>query len=184
MIWHGIDWTVYNGAGLLHQVFAADNVRVNRRGRLVVRVDDRAGGGVAMTDQGRTRGTWRVRFRMSAGVGSKYVILLWPDDGPRPEIDFAEGRIMDPARSYTSATVHRTWRDGITTIDSPHMDFTRWHTAAVRYGRHAFRFYLDGVRWARVAFATRARLHLAIQATRITPGPRARLQVDHVRVPR
>lgn len=187
MMWHGLDWTAYHGTGLLGQVWHHDQVLVNRRGLLVFRVSATAASGAALLGSDQVYGRWTVRFRMNAGAGSKYVILLWPKSGPRPEIDFAESTKLPPGenRHRTTATFHRTMTPGSSTwFRSPYKNFTRWHTASVVWRRALLVFKIDGQTWARYegADVPAVPMHLAIQTNRYAPGPDTRLQISDVRI--
>lgn len=187
MIWHGLDWTPYNGTGLLGQVWHADQLEVNRRGRLVFHVGPAAAAGARLVDTDQVYGRWSVRFRMNAGTGSKYVLLLWPKTGPRPEIDFAESMAGRPGenRHRTTATFHRTMSPGSSTHwRSTYHNFTRWHVATIVWRPGQLMFLLDGDVWASYAGSDvpAVPMHLAIQTSRYAPGPRTRLQISDVSI--
>jgi hypothetical protein len=185
MIWHGYDWTPYNASGLLGQVWHADQLEVNRKGRLVFHVGPCAAAGAALLGSDQVYGRWTVRFRMNRGAGSKYVLLLWPKTGARPEVDFAESskQTSGEHRVRTTATFHRTMTPGSSSWwRSPYKNFTRWHTASVVWQKALLVFRLDGRTWARYTGSDvpSVPMHLAIQTSRYAPGPRTRLQISDV----
>ena len=104
LAWSGYDWRVKSGTGKLGQCWSPSRVAVVG-GTLRITSGNGCGGGVGML-LNRTYGTWSVRYRMTAGAGVKYGILLWPASGSRPEVDFAEGSKHDPNRQEVTGTYH------------------------------------------------------------------------------
>jgi hypothetical protein len=151
--WSGHTWTVFNGTGRLGQQWSPSHVSVSPAGALREEVSGGIAGGVG--DQHfQTYGQYWVRFRMSAGSGSKAAILLMGAGGNiaarRPEIDFAEfTKGGDAQRNLLTATLHYGAANSMT-HRSIRGDFTRWHTAGLIWRRGRLTFTLDGVVWATI----------------------------------
>lgn len=179
--WNGYDWTVYHGSGNLNQVWRSDHVYVNARGNLVLEVSNGVAGGVSMK-LNKQYGTWHVRFRMTEGAG-KYAILLWPQTGTRPEVDFAEDSRTDWARDYTTATFHPS-TDEKQAVRPKHWpgDFTKWHTARVEWTANHYDLYMDGEHWARFPDVGSGPMHLSIQTNALEQRGRSLLVIDKVTV--
>lgn len=96
----------------------------------------------------RTYGRFDARIRFDRGTGVSATALLWPSGGPwPPELDFYE--IFDSwgDRSRMQVTTH--WRQNGQHEVSQRVvkrDFTRWHTASVRWRRDRVAYFLDGKR--------------------------------------
>ena len=94
-------------------------------------------------------GKYEVRFRIDAGDGIGYSVLLWPSDEHwPPEIDFAEDGGGN--RSQINATLHygandnqisRTWK----------VDMTQWHTLGVEWTPGRLVYTLDGNEWGQTS---------------------------------
>jgi hypothetical protein len=177
----GHHWRVYTGRGVQNQCYSSSHAFVGPTlHRLHVTTTRRCGGGVAMT-MGRVYGQWHVRFRMTRGA-AKYAIMLWPDVGTRPEIDFAEDTPGDDARTSTSASVHPHAGAAGMLKRFVSGNFATWHTMGLIWSPSALTFKLDGhVWWRERSFVPHVkRLHMAIQ-TRSTGGA-ASLIVSRLRV--
>jgi beta-glucanase (GH16 family) len=143
----------------------------------------------------QTYGAWYVRFRMNRGTGTAFAMMLWPQHGWPPEIDFAEeGPRMGTTRSVITSTLHYGARNTMI-HHSVNADFTRWHTVGVVWTRGRVSYRLDGRTWATItgSVVPHQPMHLCIQTevgpkgndrtypTAATPSP-TRLQIDWVRV--
>jgi len=105
------------------------------------------GGGVSNWPLTRTYGKWEVRFRIDKHDELSYTLLLWPDQGWPPEIDFAEDAGGD--RSTTSATLH--YGPNNSQIQKQRSaDFSQWHTLGVEWTAGKLVYTLDGAAWATV----------------------------------
>ncbi len=99
----------------------------------------------------QTYGKYEVRFKMDAGKGVKYALLMWPSSGRWPtdgEIDFLEDGGGD--RSSTTATLHYGANNS-TIQRSVATDFTQWHTVGVEWSPGSLVYTLDGKPWGSVA---------------------------------
>jgi beta-glucanase (GH16 family) len=98
----------------------------------------------------QTYGKYLVRFRVDAGRGVAFVLLLWPvrDVWP-PEIDFAEGGGTHGVRRAATATLHYGAHDAIVQRTA-HADFGRWHVMGVEWTPGRLVYTIDGRRWATV----------------------------------
>jgi hypothetical protein len=98
----------------------------------------------------QTYGKFSIRFRMDAGYGINYIILLWPtDDEWPPEINIAEDDGL--SRDYISSTLHHgtSWND-VERLwhDKRGVDFTQWHTVGLEWTPNKLVMFLDGQVWA------------------------------------
>ena len=140
----------------------------------------------------QTYGKYLVRFRMSAGVGVSYALLLWPADNSwPPEIDFSEDNGSE--RDGDVATLHYGAGDHATVRHVP-VDLTHWHTLGVEWLPGRVTLTLDGRRWATIAGAEVPAIPMVMDMQTQTwpctntwercPGPYTprtmRLQVDWV----
>jgi len=98
----------------------------------------------------QTYGKYLVRFRVDAGRGVAFALLLWPvrDVWP-PEIDFAEDGGTRGGRSAATATLHYGAHDSIVQR-TVHADFSRWHVMGVEWLPGRLVYTIDGRRWATV----------------------------------
>jgi hypothetical protein len=145
----------------------------------------------------RTYGRYDARIRFDRGAGVSAAALLWPSgDGWPPELDFYEIFESWGDRKQMSVTTH--WRQNGQHESSRRVvkrDFTRWHTASVRWRRDRVAYYLDGRRIKvdrAPARIPRSRMWVGFQTHahkmngRYVPLPRGRssvaLEVDWVRV--
>ena len=182
----GYTWHMHDGVGGLCQRWSSSHVHLSG-GVLSINVSGGVGGGITMPSVNRTYGTYQVRFRMSRGAG-KYVILLWPQSGSRPEIDFAEDKPEDSARSLMTGT----WHPKPGCIACIHLktsgNFAAWHTAGLIWRPTGLTFTLDGRPWAHISQTSHKPMHLEIQANCV-PGrgncsTSSVLQVSSVRIGR
>jgi beta-glucanase (GH16 family) len=112
----------------------------------------------------QTYGRFEVRFRMDAGYGVAYALILWPTSNVwPPEIDIAEddGRL----REYTTSTMHYGANDSKIhrTVNG---NFTKWHTATVDWTPGHIVYYLDGHIWGTIdsSHVPNVPMHIALQA--------------------
>jgi hypothetical protein len=142
--WSGQTWHVASGTFASGQRNCPSNVHFG--GTVTIRVANHCGGAISSTVN-RHQGTWSVRFRDTRG-GGKYAILLWPANGSRPEVDFAEDKPTDAARALTTGTYHP--RPGCTGCIHSSLagNFTQWHTASVSWTSGGFTLLMDGRAWA------------------------------------
>lgn len=177
--WSGHTWTAYAGTGALGQVWAPELVRVGAKGTLVLTVEDGKAGAIGDPTP-HLYGQWTVRFRMTAGAGAKYAILLIEKPHGN-EIDFAEGKKGgDDQRRLMTTSVH--YADGTIAHNQIAGDFTQYHTAGVIWKPGVVTFTLDGKAWATVTDARvpAVPMHLAIQARSYAPGPTCYLEVESI----
>lgn len=162
LTWSGYQWHIHNGTGALGQKWSASNVSVSSDGVLHIKVANKIGGGVGMSTN-RTYGTYQVRMRMSKGTG-KPVVLLWPANGNRPEIDFAEGANPDPQRK----DMHATWHPDMTSSHMVHYslatDYSVWHTFGVVWKSTGIDFTVDGRVWGHSNATSHVPMHVSIAA--------------------
>jgi beta-glucanase (GH16 family) len=129
--------------GLLHLETYRDRRRGGGRRRWV-------SGGVSSAHGLEQRyGKYAVRFRMDAGHGVAGIVLLWPQHGWPPEIDFAEMGGISPGRRGATATLHYGRHDR-TIARTVRADFTNWHVAGVEWYPGQLVYTLDGRPWATV----------------------------------
>lgn len=181
--WSGYSWHIHNGTGALGQRWAASNVSVDGSGVLHIKVANRVGGGVGMK-MNQTYGTYTARLRMSKGTG-KPVFLLWPQNGNRPEIDFAEGANPDPDRNE----MHATWHPDNVGSHMVHytagVDYSVWHNWGVVWTANGIDFTVDGKVWAHSNPTSHIPMHLSITANYKTgqaASPASTLDVAWVKV--
>ncbi len=197
-------WTQYNGQdGCCRMTRWAPSHLVEGGGMLTMKIGrDPAFGWhwiAAGMSQGRslnqTYGAWAVRFRMQRGAGTAFAMMLWPQSGWPPEIDFAEeGPGMGSTRRLMTSTLH--YGSSNTMIHhAVYADFTRWHTMSVRWTPGKISYLLDGRPWAQItgSHVPHQPMHLSIQTevgpkgsdttypTASTPSP-TRLEIDWVHV--
>jgi beta-glucanase (GH16 family) len=197
-------WTQYNGHdGCCAMTYWARTHLVEGGGVLTMRIGKDPAYGykwiAAGMSQGRslnqTYGIWSVRFRMGRGAGTALAMMLWPQSGWPPEIDFAEeGPSMGGSRSEMTSTLHYG-SGNIMIHHSVRADFTKWHRMSVRWTPGRIEYLLDGRTWATIAgsMVPHQPMHLCIQTevgpkgtdrtlpTSTTPSP-TRLQIDWVHV--
>jgi hypothetical protein len=106
-------------------------------------------------------GTWSVTFHDTTG-GGKYAIGLWPQNGSRPEVDFAEDKPTDSARKLMTGTYHpKPGCTGCVHVKTSG-NFTQTHTAAVHWTSSGWALTLDGKTWAHFSGSYSGKLHLFI----------------------
>jgi hypothetical protein len=177
--WGGRTWHAFSGTGALGQLWSPDQVQVGPKGTLLQAVANGVAGGISDPTP-HLYGEWNVRFRMSAGAGAKYAILLI-DHPHGSEIDFAEGKKGgDDERKIMTTSVH--YADGSITHNQIDGDFTKYHTAGVIWKAGVVQFTLDGKVWATVANAKvpSVPMHFAIQTRSYAPGPPCVLEVASI----
>ena len=197
-------WTQYHGRdGCCKMTYWAPSHLVERGGVLTMRIGRDPAYGynwiAAGISQGRTLnqtyGWWSVRFRMARGAGTAFAMMLWPQNGWPPEIDFAEeGPAMGASRSLVTSTLH--YGQGNTMIHhNLRVDLRKWHTMGVRWTPGRIEYRLDGHTWATITGSAvpHQPMHLCIQTevgpkgtdktmpTAHTPSP-TKLQIDWVHV--
>jgi hypothetical protein len=143
----GCAWRVYSGIGDLGQRFDSSHVEVQTGDVLKLSISGEVGAGIADTARGQVYGSWSVRMRMSKG-GGKPAVLLWPDKGKRPEMDFAEGLRGDAERQTITATYHPDTNPAHSIHHHHLIDYTRYHTYSVEWTATHLRYLIDGVEWA------------------------------------
>lgn len=180
LAWSGYDWRVKSGRGALGQCWSPSRVST-AGGTLKITSGNGCGGGVGML-LNKTYGTWTVRYRMTAGAGVKYGILLWPASGSRPEVDFAEGSKHDPLRQEVTGTYHPLPACNGCIHVQTRADMTQWHTLAVRWTSASYVLTIDGRQWARFDRHNAKAAHLSIQTWQFAPGPQTVLEVADVAV--
>lgn len=143
--WSGQSWRVASGVNGAGQRNCPSHVSFS--GALTIKVYGNCGGGVTGSIN-RHQGTWSVTFKDTTG-GGKYAIGLWPQNGSRPEVDFAEDKPSDSSRTLMTGTYHP--KPGCTGCihvkTSGH--FTQTHTATVKWTSGGFALLLDGKQWAK-----------------------------------
>jgi beta-glucanase (GH16 family) len=138
------NWGPYDGAGHAgNGRRTPDAIKVG--GGVVTITGDSGGnsGGMAWGDN-QTYGKWEMRARFPKGDGNYHpVLLLWPEDGWPPEIDFAEtssdsgevGFFLHYSSSNQQESANRQ------------IDITQWHNYAVEWTSGGVTGYIDGVQW-------------------------------------
>jgi hypothetical protein len=178
--WSGYSWHLHSGTGALGQQWSPSHVSVVG-GHLVIKLSGGVGGGVAMATD-KHFGTWTVTYRMSTG-GGKYAILLWPQNGNRPEVDFAEDKPTDSQRKLMTATFHP--KPGCTNCIHAQAsgNFTAWHTVSVKWSATGYALSLDGRVWQHFPSAGYGGAsHLSIQTAAWGNNAPSTLEVASVHV--
>lgn len=149
-----------------------------RDGRLIIKAsrEDTPNGNIYATGGisnsrsfSQTYGKFEIRFRMDAGYGINYVVLLWPtDDRWPPELNIAEDNGKG-GRTRLTSTVHyggHGTQSRYTSRVLEGQDFTRWHTVGVEWTPGLAVLFLDGHEWGRYEgdIVPRTPMSLAIQA--------------------
>jgi Glycosyl hydrolases family 16 len=178
------NWGPYEGAG--HdgngrRVASAINVS----GGIMTMSGDAAGntGGMSWNDN-QTYGKWEVRARMPRGDDNYHpVLLLWPQDGWPPEVDFSE---TTAASNGTNFYLHYSSSNQQVSA-SRDMDITQWHNYAVEWVAGRVTGYIDGVKWFESTDGNTVPnqpMHLAIQLDNFGGGSMqpTQMQVDYVRI--
>lgn len=102
-------------------------------------------GGVSLSSKTQRYGKYVVRMRVDKSDEMKYAVLLWPDSGWPPEIDFAEDGPGD--RSSMTTTFHYGLSNTMK-HDKVSADFTAWHEVGVEWSPGRIAYTLDGRTWA------------------------------------
>jgi hypothetical protein len=143
--WAGQSWHVFHSTGKLGQVWDPKMVSVDSNNVLHEKISGNTAGGIGSTTGWRTYGTWSADFQISQGAG-KYVLLLAGHEGtPKNELDIAEGKKGDSAR--TTLMITRHWGVGKTNMSQhfvKNTDFTKWHNISVQWTKSAMIVSLDG----------------------------------------
>lgn len=197
-------WTQYHGQdGCCRMTYWAPSHLVEGGGILTMKIGRDPAYGRRWISAGmnqarslnQTYGWWAVRFRMARGTGTALAMMLWPQHGWPPEIDFAEeSPSMGASRSEMTTTLH--YGSGNTEIHHAiRANFTVWHTMGVIWTPGLIRFRLDGRTWATIrgSEVPHQPMHLCIQTevgpkgsdhtmpTSRTPSP-TRLELDWVHI--
>ena len=174
--WSGHQWRLKSGTGNLGQHWSPSHVSVNG-GTLTIKDSGGVGGGVGEMNS-HTYGTYAVTYRWSCSAGNKYAILLWPQNGSRPEIDLAEQEKSD---SSQCSKVMATWhpKPGCTACVQMRTtgNFTSWNTIAVNWTSSGLTFLLNGKSFGHVSSTSHTAMHLSIQ-TFVYGGGSSTLQVS------
>jgi hypothetical protein len=114
-------------------------------------------------------GKFDIRFRMDAGYGINFVLLLWPtDDSWPPEINIAEDDGL--SRSLLTSTLHYRNQAGVHDVFTDkiegQIDFTQWHTVGVEWTPGHLKYFIDGRAWTTVdsPYVPSTPMSLAIQS--------------------
>lgn len=176
--WDGQTWHVESGVNGAGQANCASHVTFGSV--LTIKVAGGCGG-TASSTLNRHQGTWSATFRDTTG-GGKYVFLLWPANGSRPEVDFAEDKPTDSARVLTTATYHP--KPGCTGCIHSKLggNFTQWHTASVRWDSSGWTVLMDGKPWAHYAGSYSGQMHVSIHNEPWGSSGSSTLQVSKVSV--
>lgn len=143
--WSGQSWRVASGTNGAGQRNCASHVHFGSA--LTIQVSGGCGGGVTGSIN-KHQGTWSVTFHDSTG-GGKYAIGLWPQNGSRPEVDFAEDKPTDSQRKLMTGTYHpKPGCTGCIHVKTSG-NFTQTHTATVKWTSSGFALLLDGRQWAK-----------------------------------
>lgn len=178
--WGGHSWRCFDGTGALGQHWRCANVSAGST--LQLKIPSDSASGVHLFGSSRY-GTWTVTFRITPGTGSRYAILLMPDNAQRPEVDFAEGDDKYATRQTLTGTYHP--KPGC--IDCIHLktngDFTTWHTLGVTVAPGGITWTKDGAAWAHLARSVPGPMHLNIQTARVGSGGLSTLEVRSITTP-
>lgn len=179
------DWGPYEGAGNSGKGRRTADAISLSGGVLTIKGDaDGTTGGMAWNTN-QTHGRWEVRARFPRGDDQYHpVLLLWPDNGWPPEVDFSE---TTSASSDTSFYLHYSSSNQQVSA-SKNLDLTQWHDYAVEWESGHVTGYVDGVQWFQSTDGKtipHVPMHLAIQLDYFPDGgsPRpSELDVDYVRI--
>lgn len=156
--WSGQTWRVASGTNGAGQRNCANHVTFGSTVKILV--SGLCGGGIGGS-LNTTQGSFAVTFSDTRGAG-KYAIGLWPENGSRPEVDFAEDKRGDSQRVLMTGTYHPL--PGCTKCIHSKVsgDFTQTHTATVQRSSTGFTLLLDGKAWAHYASSYRGAMHVFI----------------------
>jgi hypothetical protein len=177
--WSGQTWHVASGTFKSGQRNCPSHVSFGSS--LTIKVYGMCGGGVGST-LNRHQGKWSVTFKDTRGAG-KYAILLWPENGSRPEVDFAEDKRGDSQRVLTTGTYHPKPGCNSCIHSKISGDFTRFHTASVVWTSKGFTLLMDGKAWAHYPGGWYGgRMHVSIHNEAWGDSGSSTLTVSHVSV--
>lgn len=138
------NWGPYDGAG--HDGNGRRTPDAIKVGGGVVTITGDAGGntgGMAWNDN-QTYGKWEMRAKFPKGGGLYHpVLLLWPQDGWPPEIDFAE--TVSDADNVTFNLHYGSSNEQ--EHGAKDLDITQWHNYAVEWVSGKVTGYIDGQPW-------------------------------------
>lgn len=156
--WSGETWRVASGVNGAGQRNCPNHVSFGAS--LTIKVYSGCGGGVTGSINKHT-GTWSVTFRDTTG-GGKYAIGLWPQNGSRPEVDFAEDKPTDSARKLMTGTYHPKPGCNSCIHSMVTGNFTQLHTAKVAWTASGWTLTLDGKQWAHYGGSYGGAMHIFI----------------------
>ncbi|MFC4944751.1 glycoside hydrolase family 16 protein [Pseudonocardia sp. GCM10023141] len=193
--WTLVDSDEFNGSSLSGKWGPYDGAGHNGNGRRtrdsisvgggLLTINGDAGGntgGMAWNDN-QTYGKWEVRAKFPKGDGNYHpVLLLWPQDGWPPEVDFAE---TTSDSSDVGFYLHYSSSNQQVSA-SKQLDLTQWHNYAVEWVDGRVTGYIDGVQWFQSTDGKTVPsqpMHLAIQLDNFG-GVKQQTQmlVDYVRI--
>lgn len=138
------NWGAYDGAG--HDGNGRRTPDAIKVGGGVVTITGDSGGnsgGMAWGDN-QTYGKWEMRAKFPKGDGNYHpVLLLWPQDGWPPEIDFAETTSDSDQVGFFLHYSSSNQQESATR----NIDITQWHNYAVEWTSSSVTGYIDGVQW-------------------------------------
>lgn len=137
-------WGPYDGAG--HNGNGRrtpDAIKVG--GGVVTITGDSGGNSGGMAWGGnQTYGKWEMRAKFPKGDGNYHpVLLLWPESGWPPEIDFAETSSDSDQVGFFLHYSSSNQQESAT----KNIDLTQWHNYAVEWTSSSVTGYIDGVQW-------------------------------------
>ncbi len=178
-------WGTYDGPGHNGQGRRTPDAISVSGGILRIRGDGNGNTGGMAWNNNQTYGKWEVRARFPKGDDQYHpVLLLWPQDGWPPEVDFSE---TSSASNGTKFFLHfGSSNDQVS--GSSNVDITQWHNYAVDWEPGSVTGYIDGVRWFQSTDGGTVPdqpMHLAIQLDYFPDGgsPRpSEMDVAYVRI--
>ncbi|MDT7613928.1 MAG: hypothetical protein QOF00_1375 [Pseudonocardiales bacterium] len=180
----GSSWGAYDGAGNGGNGRRTPDAISVGNGMLTINGDSGGNSGGMAWNDNQTYGKWEVRARFPSGGGLYHpVLLLWPENGWPPEIDFAE---TTSDSNDVSFNLHFSSSNQQVSAQQ-NLDITQWHNYAVDWEPGSVTGYIDGKQWFQ---STRSEtipdvpMHLAIQLDNFggTSMQPAEMQVDYVRI--
>jgi Glycosyl hydrolases family 16 len=179
------NWGAYDGPGHGGQGRRTPDAISVSGGILRMRGDSDGNTGGMAWNGNQTYGKWEVRARMPRGDDQYHpVLLLWPESGWPPEVDFSE---TSSASHGTKFFLHfGSSNDQVS--GSSDVDITQWHNYAVDWEPGSVTGYIDGVKWFQSTDGGTVPdqpMHLAIQLDYFpdggSPQP-SELDVAYVRI--